>query len=482
MNGYISEVEIQLLVNELRAGGGDTSNVEVKAAAGGLPSTIDRSLSALANFPGGGLIVLGLDERIGFQPVSIKSNTLKQGLASAARSCTPPVVIDIADSKIDDQPVVLAYVRECATSAKPCRTRSGQAYLRTHDGDYELSALEEQAFLTQREAPHFDRRLVPGSSVADLDPDLVRLWTQTIRQSSSNHGLGRFDDEGMLLHSGVVDPSGQLTIAGLLSLGLYPQRWFPQYVVRAAIEPRSTDAGNIRARDIQVFDGPIPRILDDILDWAARTFETRVESSTDGRVFDAAEYPLEALRELVANALVHRDLDAWSEGMSIEIRYCRDRLVVANPGGLYGVTVDRLGKNHLTSSRNGTLVALCQNIRASERGSRVIEALATGIPTVLRLLESARMPPPQFYDQGIRFTVLLRREVAAAVAAPELTDSQQRVFEALLDGERTVSELEEQLGMHGAAIRKILRVLRGKKIVIQRGGRGQSTTYEVVPE
>ena len=47
-------VDLQALVDELRAGGGDTSSVEVKAAAGGLPSTVDRSLSALANLPGGG--------------------------------------------------------------------------------------------------------------------------------------------------------------------------------------------------------------------------------------------------------------------------------------------------------------------------------------------------------------------------------------------------------------------------------------------
>jgi len=475
-------VDLQSLIDELRAGGGDTSNVEVKTAAGALPSTIDRSLSALANMPGGGVIILGLDERTGFRPVPINANVLKQGLASTARGCTPPAVVEVADGDVYGQRVVVAHVRECARSAKPCRTGSGRAYLRAHDGDYEMSAVEEQAFLAQREAPHFDQRLVPGTSVDDLDPELVTLWRTAVRQRSPGHGLARFDDADMLLHGGVVDPSGQVTVAGLLALGRHPQRWFPQYVVRAAAEPRRGDPDHVRARAVRVFDGPVPRILDDVLDWAAETFETRVESAPNGRVFDVVEYPLEALREIVANALVHRDLDAWSEGLAIELRYRHDRLVVANPGGLYGITVERLGTEHLTSARNGRLVALCQNVRTSERGARVIEALATGIPTVLRALESARMPPPLFHDQGIRFTVILRRAATPGLVAPPLVGSERRVYECLLPGPATVAELEERLGMQGPAIRKVLRSLRDKKIVLQHGGRGRPTTYEVIPE
>jgi ATP-dependent DNA helicase RecG len=45
-----------------------------------------------------------------------------------------------------------------------------------------------------------------------------------------------------------------------------------------------------------------------------------------------AEYLLEAVCELVANALVHRDIDAWSEGMAVEVRHRHDRLVTSNPG------------------------------------------------------------------------------------------------------------------------------------------------------
>lgn len=109
---------------------------------------------------------------------------------------------------------------------------------------------------------------------------------------------------------------------------------------------------------------------------------------------------LAAFRELIANALLHRDLDSWSAGMAIEVRLRRDRLVVTNPGGLYGITLDRLGKEAITSARNMWLVKICQYLRSPESGGRVIEALATGIPTIAEALNDAELPPAQYADTG----------------------------------------------------------------------------------
>ncbi|SBW24035.1 transcriptional regulator, TrmB [Candidatus Protofrankia californiensis] len=118
--------------------------------------------------------------------------------------------------------------------------------------------------------------------------------------------------------------------------------------------------------------GSIPRMLDAALLWARRTFDTTIVSEPDGTVHDRPAYPLVAFRELVVNALIHRDLDHWSTGLAIEVRLRRDRLVVSNPGGLYGITVDRLGRDAVTSAHNARLVAICQHVRSPQTGARVI--------------------------------------------------------------------------------------------------------------
>jgi ATP-dependent DNA helicase RecG len=59
---------------------------------------------------------------------------------------------------------------------------------------------------------------------------------------------------------------------------------------------------------------------------------------------DAYEIPLEALREAVVNAIVHRDYAV--AGTSIYIRVFDDRVEIENPGGLpSGVTLRSLGKS-----------------------------------------------------------------------------------------------------------------------------------------
>ncbi len=468
------------LVLNLREAGGDFEEVEVKSAAGGFPESLTSTLSALANLPGGGLILLGLDETTGFRPVALKNaQALKQALGQKARSYEPPIRLTIRDAEVDGHRIIAATVHECDPSAKPCRVAaSGKTYLRSYDGDYELSAIEEQAFLAQRRPPHFDRQPVAGSAVTDLDNDLMALWRESARVRDPR-GLGRFTDDAELFRrSGILTADGTPSVAGLLALGRYPQQWFPRYVIQVGVEPRSDDPPGTRATNVQSIAGPIPLMLDEALTWARRSFTTRVVAADDGSVVDVPAYPIEAFRELVSNALVHRDLDDWSQGLAVEIRLRVDRLVIQSPGGLYGLTVDRLGRAGVTSARNALLIAICQDVRSSATGGRVTEALASGLPRVVADLIRDGLPPAHFGDSGTRFTVILRQPPPAPSTKPAFTETATRIFDALADGPLTVTALENALGLAAPNIRKALRQLRGANLVRQHGGKGQTTTYE----
>lgn len=58
-----------------------------------------------------------------------------------------------------------------------------KAYLRSYDGDYLLSALEEQAFLSARSAPMADRLPVSDATLEDPDADLVDAFVASIRKA-----------------------------------------------------------------------------------------------------------------------------------------------------------------------------------------------------------------------------------------------------------------------------------------------------------
>lgn len=211
------------------------------------------------------------------------------------------------------------------------------------------------------------------------------------------------------------------------------------------------------------------------LQWARRTFDTAIVSEQDGTVRDRPAYPLVAFRELIANALIHRDLDHWSEGLAVEVRLQRDRLVVANPGGLYGITVDRLGREAVTSARNARLVAICQHVRSPGTGARVIEALASGIPTIADALAEYGLPPAHYIDSAIRFTAVLRQPSSTVAPAESgLNTSELRIYRTLADGARSVGDLERELGLAAPNIRKALRGLRGRGLVSEIGAGGRT--------
>ena len=64
---------------------------------------------------------------------------------------------------------------------------------------------------------------------------------------------------------------------------------------------------------------------------------------------DVPEYPQEALREAIANAVAHCDYSPYVRGSYIQIRTFADRLEIQSLGGLFGnVTVDDIAEEHST--------------------------------------------------------------------------------------------------------------------------------------
>ncbi len=475
-------VDLQALVDLLRSEGGDLPGVEVKAAAGGLPDSVVPTLCAFANRPGGGIVVLGLDEAAGFTPVILtERRRMKTALASKARQALdPPVVLEITEETVDGQSVIVAVVSELDVSQKPCRVSGGAnrgVWVRAWDGDYRASDTEVQGLLAGRSQPRFDAEPVIGATRKDLDAELIEEFVRSCRSGSDQ--LARIHDrEELLWRMGVLVGAERVpSVAGLLALGVYPQQYLPSAYLQAVLAAGTDDEAGTRVRDARRFDGPIPQMLADAVAWVARSSPSAIKGTSTGRVVDEPRWPLEAVREVVGNALIHRDLAPWALGETALLRLDPFRLVVRNPGGLYGLSVDRLGRIGVTSARNANLVRICQYVRLPD-GTRAIEALASGIPTVVSTLHAAELPPPLFDDDGLRFTVVLRQQSPVRRVTISPDSSTAAVLRALDAGPRDVHQIATATGLTAANIRKRLRELRTLDLVIRHGGPGLPTTYE----
>jgi ATP-dependent DNA helicase RecG len=187
---------------------------------------------------------------------------------------------------------------------------------------------------------------------------------------------------------------------------------------------------------------------------------------------------------LVANALVHRDLGPNTQSKRVEIRLRPDRLVISNPGGLWGVSREQLGKPGGKSAVNEYLYDVC-TLMTTEAGTRIIEGEGGGSATAQRELGEWPTDPPIFVDKGVSFTtVLIRPGLGAEVPGPRRAgDVETRIFAVLDSGPLDRNTIAERCGLTFAQSRYALRKLVEHGRVTMNGGLGaRNTTYSIVRE
>jgi predicted HTH transcriptional regulator len=96
-----------------------------------VPITVVETLSAFANTPGGGVLLLGVDESEGFAPTGVSDpGKIQQDLGSVARDgVTPPLQPKITVQVVEGRHIVVAEVPELPREEKPCFvTRKGMTH------------------------------------------------------------------------------------------------------------------------------------------------------------------------------------------------------------------------------------------------------------------------------------------------------------------------------------------------------------------
>ena len=202
-----------------------------------------------------------------------------------------------------------------------------------------------------------------------------------------------------------VMKGGKVTLSAVMLFGYYPQAYFPQLSVIATCVP-STEMGILdengqRFTDSRRIEGTLPEMLKGSLAFIRTNMRTAtaIDPKTGARR-DTPQYPMDAVREAVLNALVHRDYSIHTEGKPIQLTMYADRLEISNPGGLYGrLTVDQLG--HVQpDTRNPVMVTAMEVLEQTENRY-------SGIPRIRHAMAELSLPEPVFFFFLSTFIVTL---------------------------------------------------------------------------
>lgn len=486
--------DVERLILEMRQIGNDTQTCEVKEAARKIPSSLVDTLSAFSN-GNGGVIILGISEKDGFTPVpQFDARAMQEALSAECGKLTPPVRPDTAIVRFEGTNILVAQIQPMPAIDRPCyvtaRGRYQGSYIRTGDGDRRLTQYEIDRMIENHVQPRFDDDIVPDATIDDLDPVMVSQFTSRQRMLHPRIFASR-DDRTILVNMHVAkhDGDGTLrpTLGGIMALGSFPQQFFPRlnvtFTAFAGVTKTETMDDERRFLDASTIVGPIPMMIDDALNAVAKNMKTGAVVEGAFRK-DVPDYPLKAVREAVANALMHRDYSPDARGSQVQVNLYADRLEILNPGGLYGnVTIDDLGTSGISASRNQFLSNILETT-PYPNGGFVVENRGTGYQVIEEELQNALMPEPKPLSTLTFFSLTFdKRRVSHSEKQLANTTDIPHAIIALLRQRHSASarEMAEASGLSRSTIANNLRKLIKDGIVEPtQPGRSPKQRYRLV--
>ncbi|MFF5720190.1 ATP-binding protein [Streptomyces buecherae] len=381
----------------------ESATLEFKRTAkreGKRGDAIGNAVCAMANDlsgRGGGDILIGVDDAGNPVPdvdTSDRALLALTDLRDDGRILDRPS-FTVEAARFKGQPVIRLRVEASATP--PVRFE-GVVWVRPGPTTRRASREDERVLSERRRAKDgpFDSREIPHADLADLDLDLFqRSYLPSMVDPEVIEENGRpLLQQLASLH--LATPGGTPTVLGLLTVGLDPTSRIPgAYVQFVRYDGTDLDAP---IADEQALNANLIGVAARLEPLLRSNLRTRVVG--DGfRETSQPDYPLEALREICMNALMHRNYE--TSYAPTRIVWFEDRIEVTNPGGPFGQVRDD-NFDRVTDYRNPSLAAALKGLGYVNRFGR-------GIGRVRAALERGGNPPAEYQVDDASWAVTIRR-------------------------------------------------------------------------
>ncbi|UJS25797.1 RNA-binding domain-containing protein [Thiothrix winogradskyi] len=393
---------------------GESITVEFKAS---FDRNSIESLVAFANTQGGQVLV-GVTDKADICGVSLGKETLNEWLGQIKSATSPSIIPDIEAVDIGGKTIVCIHIAEYPV--KPVNTR-GRYYKRIASANHQLSLNEINDLYMQSLQLSWDSHPVNDASLADISIPKIEVFIEQV-----NIG-GRFH----------LDPSPLHALEKLKFISGQQPRWAALLLFATNPIRHHIHIGRFKTASMIIDDRQITDTLFEAVEQAMKFMVSHipVAFAFDGSLQrkERFAYPLSALREVLLNAVVHRDYNNPSD---IQIKIFDDRITIFSPGRFYGLSVADIQTDHYPSQLRNKLVAEAFYL------TRNIEKYGSGF---IRIREALRdYPELAFSVQEIGNGVLVSF-IRHADTTPASIDKPEGVNEGVNEG---VTRLYQYIAQH----------------------------------
>nr|AAU83240.1 conserved hypothetical protein [uncultured archaeon GZfos27B6] len=341
----------------------------------------------------GGKILLGISDKKEVRGVSNPDKEMLRVENVSRNNCEPPLTVNIEKIKINDEIVLGIYIPK--GPERPYRTNRGVYYVRTSSGKRQATREELLRLYQATRSFYYDELAVPVTSVDELDILYFRRFFERFFQTRIEEDL----DLNKLLENMKIltrlDKNLVFTVGGYLLFGLNPQKELPFCKITVAKFEGNEIGEAFEKKDLEGNLEEQIKAADTVLNLYLKT-RVRIKGFENEL---KPEIPKEVLRELVVNAVAHRDYHIASQ---IRIFIFDNRMEVISPGKLPNRTTLENIKLGVHSERNPLIVSYLAKMG-------YMTQIGTGIVRMIRLLREHTGKEPEFEERDQEFVVIIRR-------------------------------------------------------------------------
>ncbi len=367
-----------------------------------------KELVAFSNLEGG-IVLLGVEDNGTI--VGATRERLEEWVMTACRDKIRPGIIpffEMIRNVESEKDVAIIRVPRGGDVHSQWHNNRNSYYIRVGTQSRQPTPQELSRLFQQRGTFRADLRPISGTTITDLDRRRLIDYFERIRQQDVPRDTDEAAWQTLLVNTEIMVEEG-VSLSGLLLFGTAPNRFLPQAGIDAVAFPGAEK--DYAAQERRTIRGPMTPLMgqdgnvleaglvDQALEFVRRNTPMIVGLDDGGRRVERPTYPVEAVREAVVNALIHRDyLLAYTD---IELAIYQDRLEIISPGNLpNGITPERM--------RAGTRAARNQLLKDVMRDYGYLEHMGLGVPRkIVRGMLEHNQTDPDLVEQDERFIVRL---------------------------------------------------------------------------
>jgi ATP-dependent DNA helicase RecG len=408
----MTEKELYNLIEQ-----GEGENLELKS---NFNNELIETLVVFAN-TSGGRVILGINDQNNLTGIKLNSESLQNRINEIKNKTSPSLIPDVSIINSGEKAIVVFSVQEYPI--KPVATR-GKYYKRVANSNHLMGPDEISNEHLRTINSSWDFYCDPNHGIDTISIKKVQKFIYGIEQQT----LTKIELEPIVFLSKFeIIRDKQLTFGGFLL-------FVKDYCLISDVQVGRFKSETMIIDSISLNTDLFTEV-DEILVFIKKHLMVEYIITGEPQRTERFDYPMDAIREIVINMIVHRDYHESSQSI---IKIFDDRIEFFNPGKLYGnLTITDLLTGNYTSQTRNKLIA------KAFKEAGLIERYGSGIRRIINICKDYGVKQPRFEEVFNGFKVTLFKEKTES-GKKNNTDVIERVGGKV--GEKVGGKVGEKVG------------------------------------